>query len=265
MFLLLSKILWLVAQPVSLTFILLVLGLLLAAARRRRTAWGCVSLAAALLGACAFTTVGYVAIDALENRFARPAPPEAVAGIIVLGGGMDAEVNTARGGWELNRAGDRFVEALRLALAYPEAKLVISGGGLSPGNEPEAVSGARFFSAFGIPENRMVLEGASRNTGENAELTRRLLDPAPGETWLLVTSAFHMPRAVGLFRKAGFDVVPWPADYLSTGREGLAVKLDQPAENLSVSTMALREWAGLAVYWMMGRIGEILPGPEVRS
>jgi uncharacterized SAM-binding protein YcdF (DUF218 family) len=202
--------------------------------------------------------------DVLENRFTRPAtPPATVTGVIVLGGGMDADVNTVRQGFELNRSGDRFVEALRLAVAYPEAKIVISGGGsvLSQDEETEATAGARFFAAFGIPASRLVLEDASRTTEENVQQIRELVSPQPGDTWLLVTSAFHMPRSVGLFRKAGFEVVPWPADYLATGIEPVDVRFAQPAENVSVTSIALREWAALFSYWITGRIPELFPGP----
>src|SRR5690606_15984914 len=128
---------------------------------------------------------------------------------------MDADINTVRGGYELNRSGDRFVETLRLAQRYPEARIIISGGGavLDGSLETEATAGRRFFAAFGISADRIEIEEASRTTEENVLGIRELVTPQPDETWLLVTSAFHMPRAVGLFRQSGFNVVPWPADY----------------------------------------------------
>jgi uncharacterized SAM-binding protein YcdF (DUF218 family) len=264
MFLVASKVLWLLAQPVSLVLLLLVLGFVLGLTRLRKTAGLSLALAILILGACCFTNLGYVAIDRLENTFVRPAePPAQVAGIIVLGGGMDADVNTVRKGYEFNRSGDRFLEALRLARLYPAARIVITGGSgvLNAGDDPEADAGARFFRDFGIPDERLVLENAARNTEENAQLTRDLLQPAAGETFLLVTSAFHMPRSVGLFRRAGIGVVPWPADYLSSGVESFRLKLDQPAENLSVATMAMREWLGLLAYWLTGRIDTLVPAP----
>ena len=124
-----------------------------------------------------------------------------------------------------------------------------------------AQAGARFFTALGIDPGRIIEEGASRNTEENAQLTKELLNPQPGETWLLVTSAFHMPRSVGLFRKAGFEVVPWPTDYFTTGQDSFGIRLDQPAENFSVATRAMREWVGLLAYWATGKIDEVWPRP----
>jgi uncharacterized SAM-binding protein YcdF (DUF218 family) len=263
MFFYISKALWLIAQPASLILLLLLVAFVFGFGRRRGLSQLCVAIAAAILFACAFTSLGYLALRPLEETFPRPAPPADVAGIIVLGGGMDGEINAIRHGYELNRSGDRFVEALRLAQAYPQARILVSGGSgmMFPEGDTEAQAGARFFAALGIDPARIIEEGGSRNTEENAQLTRETLDPKPGETWLLVTSAFHMPRSVGLFRKAGFDVVPWPTDYFTTGTDGPGLRLDQPSENFSVATRAMREWVGLLAYWITGKIDEPWPKP----
>jgi uncharacterized SAM-binding protein YcdF (DUF218 family) len=266
MFFILSKVFWLLVQPVSLAILLGLTGVILSFARWRWPSRTAVLLAVGVLLASAFTTLGYVLVQPLEEAFARPSsPPSDVAGIIVLGGGMDAEVNEARGGYELNRAGDRFVEALRLAAIYPTARIVVTGGlaDIEQSGEPEAVAGGRFFLEMGIAEERLVLETASRNTEENAQHTRTLVRPAAGETWLLVTSAFHMPRSIGLFRKADFDVVPWPTDYRGAGTETFGITLHQPAENLTVVTLAIREWIGLIAYYLTGKIDALLPQPEM--
>ena len=91
--------------------------------------------------------------------------------------------------------------------------------------------------------------------------SKALAKPQPGETWVLVTSAFHMPRAVGLFRRAGFEVLPWPTDYFAAGDEGPAFRLGSAAENVAVASVALREWAGLAGYYLTGKIDALVPGP----
>lgn len=264
MFVAVSKIAWFFLQPVSIVLLLVALGLVLSFTRYRLLSRAALALGLGVLGLAAFTSLGYVLIQPLEQRFARPdAPPADVTGIIVLGGGMDADVNEARLGYELKRSGDRFTEALRLALLYPEAKVVVTGGAgvFDVTEDTEAAAGARFFTAMGIAAGRLILEPRARNTEENAQFTHALAQPRAGDTWLLVTSGYHMPRSVGLFRRAGFPVVPWPADYLSTGREPFGLKLDQPAENLSVTTLAVREWVGLAAYALTGRIDEVLPGP----
>lgn len=263
MFFVVSKILWFLAQPVTLVFVLLVLALLLTFGRRRLLQGLCLGLAALILGLSAYTSLGYVALLPLEQRFERPAPPAAVTGIIVLGGGMDTEINAIRLGYELNRSGDRFVEALRLAQMYPEAKILISGGSgaLFPEGDTEAAAGARFFRELGIDPARIIEEDGSRNTDENVQLTKALVQPQPGDTWLLVTSAFHMPRSVGIFRKAEFPVTPWPTDYFTSGQDSFGLRLDQPAEGISVTTRAMREWIGLIAYWASGRTTELFPAP----
>ena len=263
MFPVLTRIFWLLVQPVTLAVLLLALGWLLSF--RAKRGWSRVLLALGLLIflVTGFTTSGYLLITPLENRFQRPVEPARIDGIVVLGGGMDGEVNNVRGGFELNRSGDRMVEAVRLALRHPEAKIVIAAGpaALAIEQEPEAYAARRLFEGFGIAAERLILDDKSRNTEENAQFAKALAGAESQQIWLLVTSAFHMPRSVGLFRKAEFHVVPWPADYLASGAEGVRFKPDQVPENIAVASMALREWVGLLGYWMVGKIDELVPGP----
>jgi len=168
-----------------------------------------------------FTTFGYVLITPLESRFVRPPEPARIDGIVVLGGGMDGEVNSVRGGWEFNRSGDRFVETLRLALAHPEAKIVIAAGpaALAMEQEPEAIAAKRFFVAFGIAPDRLVLDDKSRNTEENAQFAEALAGATDGRTWLLVTSGVpHAPLGRAVSRH-GFSGRPL-AGRLSGERRG---------------------------------------------
>ena len=123
----------------------------------------------------------------------------------------------------------------------------------------------RVLAALGVPASRLILETQSRNTYENVENLRQLVAPGRDETWLLVTSAFHMPRSVGLFRKAAFPVVAWPVDYRTSGEEGIGVMRDNPADSLQTTTMAIREWFGLIAYKFVGRIDSVFPGPDDAS
>src|SRR5690606_16168645 len=123
----------------------------------------------------------------------------------------------------------------------------------------EAETMRRFFERFGIAKERLIVEGESHNTDENALLTRDLVDG--GGATILVTSAFHMPRSVGIFRKQGVDVVPWPTDYRSTGDQGLTLELANPNQNLETATVAMREWIGLVAYNLTGRTSDLLPSP----
>lgn len=263
MFPVLTRIFWLLVQPVSIAVLLLVLGWLLSFRARRGWSRTFLALGILIFAVTGFTTFGYALITPLENRFERPAEPARIDGIVVLGGGMDGEVNDVRRGFELNRSGDRMVEAVRLALLHPEAKVVIAAGpaALAMDQEPEAYAARRLFESFGVASDRLILDDKSRNTEENVQFAKALAGDMSGQTWLLVTSAFHMPRSVGLFRKAGFTAIPWPADYLASGAEGIRLKPDQSPENIAVSTIALREWAGLIGYKLTGKIDDWLPGP----
>lgn len=263
MFFYASKIFWFFIQPLNLAIFLLLLGLLAGLVRFRRISYLAFTATTLLLLAAVWTSLGQLALGALEDRFPRPAVPAQVAGIVVLGGGFEGAINLARGGYELNSAGDRFVEAAILARRYPQAKVVISGGSgsLILEGETDAAAAPRLLTALGVEPERLVLEDESRNTYENALFTRQLVSPQPGETWLLVTSAFHMPRSMGLFRKIDFAVTPWPVDYRTSGREGLGLFRDNQTDTLATSTLAIREWIGLVAYWLTGQIDSPFPGP----
>jgi len=113
---------------------------------------------------------------------------------------------------------------------------------------------------FGIPRERVMLESRSRNTEENAVFSKELVQPKPGERWLLVTSAQHMPRAVGCFRRVGFAVEAYPVAWHTGKRVGLS-PADVVSHGLGQLDSAVHEWLGLVVYRLTGRTSELLPGP----
>jgi len=263
MFFYLSKIFWFFVQPLNLAIFLLLAGLLAAVVGRRRWAATGSVFAFLILALSAWTSLGAMMLNPLEERFPKPSMPDKVDGIVVLGGGFEGAINLVRGGYELNSGGDRMVETAILARHFPEAKVVVSGGTgeLFLDGEGDATTAPRLLTALGVSADRLILENKSRNTYENAVFTKGLVTPKPGETWLLVTSAFHMPRAKALFDKSGFATVPWPVDYRTSGREGIGLFRDNPADSLQVTTMAIREWIGLFAYWLSGRIDQPFPGP----
>lgn len=259
-----SKLFWMAAQPLSLAFIAGLAAALLIALQRRRAALVSLSVSLAVLFVTLYTTAGSVLLQGLEARFPKPSSdPASVSCMVVLGGAFETEVTTTRGGIELNQSADRFVQALRLANAYPEARILVSGGdgSLSGRFEGDAVVSRRFFETFGIPASRLIEERTSRNTDENAVNTKGLLSSAGISDCLLITSAFHMPRSVGLFRKQGLSVQPWPADYRTSGSVALTLDFTQPTLNAQQTATAVREWIGLLSYWLLGRIDELYPSP----
>lgn len=258
-----SALFWFVAQPLNFATILFALSLLAAILRRRRTGIALGAGGIAVIVLAAWTTLGALMLQPLENRFARPEiAPSRVDGIVVLGGGFEGGINLARGGYELNSSGDRFVETAVLARRYPDARVLVSGGqaSLFLDGEADSDSGSRLMQALGVDKSRLILEGRSRDTYENGRFSKELAKPKEGETWLLVTSAFHMPRSVAVFRAAGFEVVPWPTDYRTAGDERPGLAEDNPLDCLQNTSVAIREWIALAAYRLLGRTQTLLPG-----
>jgi uncharacterized SAM-binding protein YcdF (DUF218 family) len=258
-----GKVFWLIVNPANVLTGLLVLGALLLFTRWRRTGRFFVLLSALLALFIAYAQPGVWLMEPLEERFAAPAPmPEKVAGIIVLGGAIDTRQSNRFGQVALNGRGERITGFVALARRYPDAKLVYSGGAglIMEEQKSEAEHAKPLLVTLGVPESRLILETKSRDTYENALLTRELVKPAAGETWILVTSANHMPRAMGTFRKLGWTVIPYPVDYRRLGEGDEAFGRDL-GRGLNLLTIALREWLSLAHYYAAGRVDRLLPAP----
>ncbi len=264
MFFELSKIFWFLAAPSSLLVLLLTVAAIGQFTAWRRTARAASVVAALLYGIVALLPVGTLLMGHLENRFPRPpANMPAPDGVIVLGGGMDELITTERDLAQLNDSGSRMTQAALLARRYPQARLVFAGGSarLTPTDFTESDAARRFFADEGIAPERISYDDQSRNTWENAINTRELAKPKSGEHWLLVTSAFHMPRAVGIFRRVNFDLTPWPADYVTRpGSPRLAPNFNT-ARAIYVTDRALREYAGLLVYYVTDKTSALFPAP----
>jgi uncharacterized SAM-binding protein YcdF (DUF218 family) len=250
----LSKALWLVLQPGNLLVLLLALGSLLLFTRWRGLGRALVGVVALLALVVAVLPVGDWLLAPLEDRFPPLARlPDKVDGVIMLGGAVSTRLTFARKQPTVNEHADRFLAFADLARRYPAAKLVFSGGGpkLDNGAFREADAAREVMQWLGMDVGRVVFERESRNTYENVIDSKALVHPAAGEVWLLVTSAFHMPRAVGLFRAQGWSVVPYTVDYLTgDGSDDPAAGVDFE-DHLRRASLALKEWLGLiANYWL---------------
>jgi uncharacterized SAM-binding protein YcdF (DUF218 family) len=261
MFFPLSKILGFFAIPSNLVVSIGILGLLLLATRFARA--GRVLAFASLV---VLAILGLALIIPLEDRFPRwDATRGAPDGIVVLGGAISPDVSAARDEVALNEAAERLIVVAELARRYPDARIVFSGGSgaLIYDEGAEAPLALRLLESLGIPRARITLEDRSRNTVENAVLSKAIAQPKPGERWLLLTSAHHLPRAVGVFRKAGFPVEAYPVDWRTRGTDDALRPFASVGDGLRRSDTAVREWVGLAVYWLTGRSSELFPGPRM--
>lgn len=261
----LSKVLWPLLAPANFLVLLLVIGFgvqALGGRRWRRFGLGLSGLVLALLVALTVLPVWAWVMLPLESRFPQAVWPDKVDGVIVLGGSVDTSASAAWKHPTVNHAADRLIEFAWLARRYPEARLVFTGGSgsLSAPDQLEAPVARAVLERMGAPVERMVFEDRSRNTLENAVFTKELMQPKPGETWVLVTSAYHMPRSVGIFRKINWPVLPDPVAYY-TGLNDGSLFGPNLAKDLQVLEDALHEWAGLISYRLMGRTDALFPGP----
>lgn len=261
-----GKLAFLLLRPSNLLLLLAVLGAIGVVIRRR---WGARLLVSVVLvmTVCTLLPVGVWLSIPLEDRFRGPdGNLGRVDGIVVLGGGVDGMLTQARGQPSFRESMERFAAIPELARRFPKARIVFTGG-TSWTNGAECWSEARvvgqFLEAQGMPAGRVILEDRARSTRENARFALPLAEPRPGERWLLVTSAMHMPRSIGVFRRAGWpDLVPWPVDYRTTGRWTL-VGGSSLGGRLSELDEAAYEWYGLAYYWLLGYTDALLPAPRM--
>jgi uncharacterized SAM-binding protein YcdF (DUF218 family) len=261
---LVSKAFWLVAQPGNLLILLLVLGATLLFTRHVRLGRAVILLVGLLVLIIAVLPVGSWLLAPLEDRFPMLAHmPEHVDGVIMLGGAVDTRLTAARGQPLVNEHAERFIAFADLAKRYPGAKLVFAGGGpaLLGGKFREADASREVLQWMGMDTSRVIFERESQNTFENVVNAKALADPKPNESWILVTSAFHMPRAVGLFRAQGWQVTPDPVDYLTgAGPDDPAFDIDF-AQHLNLLSLALKEWIGLLANYWLGHSESLLPRP----
>ena len=264
MFFYAAKVLWFLAQPST-----LIIGAVVVAAIFCTTSWcrlgrRMLMVAVPVLVIGGISPLGDLIIAPLENRFPRAALTGSdITGIIVLGGSEDSRAGPSRELAGLNEAAERFTEAVALARRLPDARVVFTGGSAAvfADEPPEAETAARLFEALGIARERITLESASRDTYENAAFTAKLIKPAAGQRWLLITSAWHMPRAIGCFRQAGVPVEAWPVDFRTSPRFQplrLHTALTEGWRRIDFIT---REYVGLVAYYVAGRISALLPAP----
>lgn len=252
-----SKVLQGIFEPGNLLLILLAIGVWRLATSRRRRGLGLVVFVFVVGALIAIVPIADLPLVPLEGQFPILRKlPDKIDGVILLGGAVDPGLTAEYNQVALNSAAARITEVLRLARHYPTARIVLSGGNASLLHQSttEAQATARLLEQLGVPSDRLLLENRSRTTHQNAVFSKQLVDPQPGQVWILVTSAYHMPRAVGCFRRIGWPVVPDPVDFEA------AMSLDISfAEGLTALNKAEHEWLGLVGYYVAGWTSALLP------
>jgi len=229
--------------------------------KKQRIAKALLGTAAILLTLVAFLPLGKWLVTPLETRFAaNPELPATIDGIILLGGVIDPVKSYIWDQPEFGGAAERYLAFSELAREYPNAKLVFTGGTgtLLDQEYKEADIALYSLESMGINRNRIEAERESRNTIENALKSKALMKPGTGENWILVTSAAHMPRSVGVFCAQDWPVIPWPVDHESSPGMQTRIAFDL-AGNLSTLNTHTREWVGLVAYYITGKTSALLP------
>ena len=264
MFFILSKTLGFFALPSNLLIAIGLLGLVLLCTRHTRLASWLIVTSLVLIALAGLSPLGNALILPLEQRFppwdASRGPPD---GIVVLGGAISPGVSAARGRVALNEAAERMTAAAELARRYPKARIIFAGGSnaLIFDDGVEAFFGVQQLEALGVAHERITAEEQSRNTIEDAVFSRLLANPKPGERWLLLTSAYHMPRAMASFRAAGFPVEAYPVDWRTRGPSDLVRPFGSLGDGLRRTDTAVHEWIGLLLYRLAGKTTDLFPAP----
>lgn len=264
MFFALSKMFGFFTVPSNVMIALGLLGLILLCTRFTRLASWLIVTCLVLIALAGLSPLGNALILPLEQRFApwdaSRGPPD---GIVLLGGAISAEISAARGAISLDDAAERVTATAELARRYPNARIVFSGGSnaLFFNEHPEAPFAVEQLEALGVAHDRITAEEQSRNTIENAVFARLLANPKPGERWLLVTSAYHMPRAIAAFRAANFPVEAYPVDWRTRGNADLTRPFASLTGGLELTDTAAHEWIGLIVYRLTGQTKTLFPNP----
>jgi uncharacterized SAM-binding protein YcdF (DUF218 family) len=232
-----SKVFWLIAAPTNALVLISGVAGIWGVLRKSKCAAWLAAAAACGLVIGTFTPIGSALTVPLEYRFAfspsdSQVPPD---GIILLGGAGPDEI----------------VVVSALSREYPNARLIFTG--------PSAANWVDEFAQLGGDPARVYMEPQARTTSEDALYAAALLKPKRSERWILVTSALHMPRAVGCFRVAGFQVEPYPIEF-STGPHPFAVFAPGSRALFKLDTAA-KEWIGLIAYRIMGKTDALFPGP----
>ncbi len=253
MFFELSKIFWMLAQPANLLFIFLAIATWLLWVRPELGRW--IITVLVVMGWLAATIpAGEYLIRQIENEYPQPQLPEHVDGIIVLGGFIWAEGSFIRKQVQTDSKADRFFAFIKLSRQYPNAKLIFTGGSGNIWNQQarEADYVKELWHDMGYDPARLLIERESHNTYENVVYSKAIVQPQPGEKWILITSAMHMPRSVAIFKEQNWDVIPYPVDYIS-GNGSLWQYEFSVNDNLFRLSVSLREIIGKLVYQLSGR------------
>ncbi len=263
MFFELSKIFWFIANPSNLFFLLFAIASLSLWTQYSKLGRKILLVLVFSSSMISIFSVGDLMYFYLESRFPsiNHLPPK-INGVVIAGGIIDPILTHKRGDLALGSAVERLTKASEIILKYKEAKILFSGGSGMIFNQThkEGHYVSSLLKQLGVPLRRIIVENKARNTYENAKYTFEKIKPKKDEIWILITSAFHMPRAIGAFRKVGWDVIAYPVDFSTPPSFEWNLTLNIIA-GLQKFSGASKEYLGLFFYWLTNKSSAFFPAP----
>lgn len=250
-----SKFTWFLIAPANLLVLLLFIGSILLWKQRIQIAKRFFTFLCLLVLVIGLFPVGEWLLYPLESKYKANPELEQVDGVIVLGGALDATLSAIWQQTVVNGNAERVLASLVLMKKFPNAKLVYIGGSGSLTNQQfkEADAALQFYKEHGLNTAKIIFERESRNTSENAIFTKKLINPAKDEKWLLITSARHMPRSVAIFCKSEWSVIPYPVDFRTKPKKLFRIAWSFGGHLMNLS-IGIKEWLGRVAYSFMGEI-----------
>ncbi len=267
MFFVLSKVFWVLMQPLN---ALCALGLAGWGIRVRWPSLGqrLMNMALIAIILIGLLPIGPVMITWLERQYPTPQTlPQTIDGLILLGGPFEASRSMKTNQLVVNDQIDRGLCFAKLAKEYPNAKLVFTGGAgdITNPQANETPYAKNFFDIVGLSDRKILYESESRNTHENAVLTKALVAPSDSQTWAVITSGYHMPRSMATFHNAGWNVLPYQCDLRTDGTYNPLDGLPNIAANFGLMNLALKEIIGTVAYYVTGKSAFLFPPSTVAS
>lgn len=255
--------LWNLAAPSRWLVLAVVVGAVLLFLKRPRAGRALIAFAAVGFVVLAILPMARLLAYPLETRFPPSQLPDRVDGIILLSGAERPKISGAYGEPQVGVEGGRYLAALRLAASHPEARFVFTGGPRTGGlgNSQTAVAEA-ILGSIGLDRSRVLVDDQSLDTCDHPRNVRALVRPRPGEAWVVVTTAMHVPRVMACFRAAGWpSVLVHPTSYRTVPGAAELLSVTWIA-NLAIVDLAAHEWLGLLFYRLSGRTEEFFPAPQ---
>ncbi len=266
-FFVLSKLLWLLIRPENLIIIALAIVILLFFLKKDELAKKYLYITSTMIFFIAIFPIGSWLLYPLETHFpTKPDLPKQVDGIILLGGSFLPSNSEAWNKVQTNSFADRIHDFLALIHRYPNAKAIFTGGSASVLNahQTEAYFAEKLFTNIGIKKGRIEFEDRARNTYENILYSKKIAQPQANETWVVITTAFHLPRTIGIFCQQQWPVIPYPADFHTNPKGLFSLTLNLSA-HLNTLNYAIHEWIGLVAYFLTGKTTSLLPNQCLKT